>query len=70
MSDRCLPGLAPGFIRLTLLATGDAGWRLEVHAADDPRYLWSGDTDVYEDLTYEEALDVVGAVLDGLWPGE
>lgn len=69
MADRCLPGLEPGFIRLDLERTAHGNWRLVVLAVDDGRYLWSGEADEYEDMTYYEALDVVQAVLDCLDPG-
>lgn len=62
---RRLPGMAPAFTRIDLYRTSD-GWTVSLRSADAPGFVVGQEALVYDDLTGEEALDVVAAICDGL----
>nr|CRY95325.1 hypothetical protein [uncultured prokaryote] len=68
-ADQALPGLEPAYVRVTLERQGDDEdrWKVVLWAAQSRGFL-SAPWDVYEDLTWGEACDVVGNVLDVLGP--
>lgn len=66
MPSRCLPGFAPDLIRLDFSQDASGYWALRVWFVDDARYLRADETALYESLTWEEALDVAAASLDGV----
>ncbi len=66
MQQQRFPGMRPGFVRVELDLEGDAGWAVTVYEADTRRYVTASDSVRYEFQSWEEAVDVVAAVLDGL----
>lgn len=64
--DYTLPGLQPGFIRLSLERQADGYWEVRVNAAEGQGFLDRSGQQRYQDLTAYEAQDVVTASLEGL----
>jgi len=65
--DRQLPGFAPEYLRIEVDRQEDGTLLLSVMMASDRRYLSSADRATYADLSEPEAIDVLAAVLDGVW---
>lgn len=61
--DRTLPGLAPAHSTFELRQEEDGYWRLRTWAGDVPGFRTRQDWTVYENLTLEEAEDVIAATL-------
>lgn len=63
MLARALPGLAPNHVRITATRQANGYYTVTVLGCDGPGFATAADQEVYEALTAEEALDVVGASL-------
>lgn len=61
-----IPGTRPGFVRVELDHGGEVGWSVTVYEADTKRYVTAADARTYDFMSYEEAVEVVAAVLDGI----
>lgn len=67
---RYLPGLEPGYLRYEL-ERSPSGWVLTCTHADSRGTVYGPASVRYEGLTLAEAVDVLGAHLDGLgWTDE
>lgn len=60
------PQMRPRFVRVELEHQGELGWAVTVYQADAKRYVTAGDSTVYDFQSWEEAVEVVAAVLDGI----
>ena len=61
---RRLPGTEPGYARFELERRSDGLWKVHYSHAEGRGFL-AGTLDTFDELTLEEALDVMGAILDG-----
>lgn len=60
------PSMRPGFIRVELEYAGELGWAVTVYEADTKRYVTAGDATTYDFLGWDEAVEIVAAVLDSI----
>lgn len=64
LTQRALPGMQAAYVRVDVTRTPDRGLTVTCYATDGPGFVTAADTDTYEYLTVEEAIDVVFAVLE------
>lgn len=64
LRQRALPGFAAPWIRITITTTEQGYHDMAVMRAQGPGFAHKDDEEVYHDLTWEEALDVLSCVLD------
>lgn len=68
-TQRALPGLSPGYIRLEVIRGDNDVLAVTVAVAESRGFVSSASVDEYELLSEEEAADVLAAVLRGLGLG-
>lgn len=64
--DVPFPALAPAYVGVDVHREADGTYTVQVYAGDGPGYRCAADSDRYDSLASYEALDVVGAVLEGM----
>ncbi len=68
MTQRRFPGTEPGFIRLVLEHEGELGWTLRATEAQSRGFVTAAHSQEFTLLSWEEACDLAGQVLDGMAP--
>lgn len=61
--DAPLPGMEPPYVRVDVTLTPEGTRTVRVFAAEGPGFVSAQESDLYEDLTAYEALDVAVAAL-------
>lgn len=68
MSDICPPENYRA-VSVSVERSAPGNYRVQEHHAHDGARSWCPDSSTYQNLTWEEALDVMGACMDSRRPG-